>query len=228
LDAEKSPAPEIAEIPMPLGAPAASATDDPWASIPMPESADNIKLPTTKSPASPVSGSAANGWQNFSANDASEWNETNAAPAEKPLAAAPVKRTEWKISEDKTESPKEDAGSPKRVSPPAGLDNLTRRPSSRVILCDGDGKDATYIISRRAGDEMAAGSLYEADPENILVVSEVCPTNAKAKLHPRFACGNLAADTPLTKLSRLPRACRPFARRHFRVGHAEMRQEIRI
>ncbi|GHV19879.1 hypothetical protein AGMMS49959_05970 [Planctomycetales bacterium] len=147
-----------------------------------------IILPPENSAAD--SGRADNGRKNTRSD---EW-AINAVPPPAQLREAPREST-WKTGIEEPE-----------------LDNawemsaaVKKQVDARVILCDGDGKEATYIISRRVGDDMVEGAIYQADANNILVVTEVYATNAKAKLHPRYARGGIDADTPLAKLARLPK-----------------------
>lgn len=74
----------------------------------------------------------------------------------------------------------------------------------KVILCDGEGAAANYIISRPVGGNMEKGMLFKADDDNIFVVTDVYATNAKARLHPRFAKGGVKNDTVLTPITTLP------------------------
>ena len=74
----------------------------------------------------------------------------------------------------------------------------------KVILCDGDGATASYIISRPAGTEMEKGMLFKADEGNVLVVTDVYAVNAKARLHPSYAKGGVQEGQTLAAITALP------------------------
>lgn len=74
----------------------------------------------------------------------------------------------------------------------------------KVILCDGEGATANYIISRPAGATMEKGMLFKADDENVLVVTDVYAVNAKARLHPSYAKGGVKEGQVVTAITALP------------------------
>lgn len=76
--------------------------------------------------------------------------------------------------------------------------------SVKVILCDGEGAGANYIISKPAGVEMEKGMLFKAANESVLVVTDVYAANAKARLHPGHNKGEIKAEDSLVAINALP------------------------
>ncbi|MBP5234226.1 MAG: hypothetical protein J6333_12585 [Planctomycetes bacterium] len=88
-------------------------------------------------------------------------------------------------------------------APPAASTTPASDPV-KVILCDGEGATANYIISRPAGATMEKGMLFKADDGNVLVVTEVYAVNAKARLHPSYAKGGVKEGQALAAITALP------------------------
>lgn len=80
----------------------------------------------------------------------------------------------------------------------------TRETPVKILLCDGDGAGATFIISKSPQLTLKEGMLFKADDKNILVVTKVYAANAEARLHPSFATGGLKSEMLLTPINSLP------------------------
>lgn len=82
------------------------------------------------------------------------------------------------------------------------------RPDGKILVCDGNGAGAEFIISLGKKDGLSEGTLFEAtganNEKNVLVVTKVYAANAEAKLHPAYAKGGLKEGVALHKLSALP------------------------